>query len=187
MRHFLIIIATFFLLTSCVHYATIYADKNADNKTAIQSYYSPCCGWCGQRVITDNLNGEQQSLLINCKFEDTYSRYCTELRIGTQKHIDIYKRNFIRQHSIYRPVYDTIELKKMYPNLDRESYFDTLMLTRQIINLTVLDSMLINKSLDFKGDTSCNNNHLKLIRGYIFVRTDEVKMKKENDFKTPKK
>jgi hypothetical protein len=115
-----------------------------------------------------------------------YSRYCTELRIGTQKHIDNYIRNTIRQHSIYRPVYDTIELKKMYPNLDRESYFDTLMLSRQIIPLTNLDSMLINQALAFKGNTTCNNYHLKLIRGFIFVRTDEVKVKKEKDFKTSK-
>ena len=183
----LTIIATFFLFTSCVHYATLYADKSAVNKTAIQSYYSPCCGWCGQRVIIDNLNGEQQSLLINCKFEDMYSRYCTELKIGTQKHIDIYKGNLIRQHSIYRPVYDTIELKKLYPNLDREAYFDTLMLTRQILPLTGLDSMSIAKALAFRGDSSCNNKHLELIRGYIFVRTDEIKVKKEKDFKSPKK
>ena len=187
MRYFLIIIATFFLFTSCVHYATLYAEKNTDKKIALQSYYSPCCGWCGQRVILDNLKGEQNSLLINCKFDDMYSRYCTEFRIGTQKHIDNYIKNTIRQHSIYRPVYDTTELKKMYPNLDRESYFDTLMLSRQIIPLTSLDSMLINQALAFKGDTTCNNNHLKLIQGFIFVRTDEVKMKKEKDFNTPKK
>ena len=75
----------------------------------------------------------------------------------------------------------------MYPNLDRESYFDTLMLTREIIALTSLDSMLINQVLAFKSDTLCNSNHLKLIRGYIFVRADDVKLKKEKDFKTPKK
>jgi len=187
MRQFLITIAAFFLFTSCVHYSTLYAENNPDNKVAIQSYYSPCCGWCGQRIISDNLKGEQYSLLINCKIESKYSRYCTALEIGTQKHIDVYKKKFVTQQSIYRPVYDTIELKQNYPNLEREAYFDTLMLTRQIIPLTNLDSALINWALEFKGDTTCSNDHLRLIRGYIFVRTEEVKMKKEKDFKTPKK
>jgi len=138
-------------------------------------------------VINDNLNGEQYSLLINCKIDDRNSRYCTEMQLGTQKHIDAYKKNFVRKHSIYRPVYDTLELKKMYPNLDREAYFDSTMLSGQFIPLTSLDSALIKKALDFKSDTTCHNNHLKLIRGFVFIRTDKVKMKKEKDFKTSKK
>ena len=187
MRQLSTIIITCVLFASCVHYATLNAEKNADNKIAFQSYYSPCCGWCGQRLILDNLKGEQYSLLINCKFGDKNSRSCTELEIGTQKHVDIYKRHTVRQHSIYRPVYDTTELKRMYPNLDWESYFDTLMLTRQVIPLTALDSILINKAVAYKGDITCNKNYLQLIRGYIFVSTDEVKFKKEKDFSSPKR
>lgn len=75
----------------------------------------------------------------------------------------------------------------MYPNLDREAYFDTIMLTNQFIPLTTLDSSMIKKALDFNGDTTCYKNHLKLIRGFILVSTEEVKIKKEKDFKTPKK
>ena len=187
MRHSILFILFLALLSSCVHYATLYAEKSAVGKFAIQSYYSPCCGWCGQRFINDNLGGEQYSLLINCKIEDRYSRLCTEPQIGTQKHIDTYKKNYVRQQSIFRPVYDTFELKKMYPNLDREVYFDTIMLTGQILPLTSLDSTLISKALNFKGDSTCNNDHLKLIRGFILVSTQQVKMKKEKDFKTPKK
>jgi len=100
------------------------------------------------------------------------------LQIGTQKHINTYKKNFVRQHSVYRPVYDTLELKKMYPSIEREAYFDSTMLSGQFIPLTSLDSAIIKKALDFKSDTTCDNKHLKLIRGFIFIRKDEVKMKK---------
>ena len=61
------------------------------------------------------------------------------------------------------------------------------MLTGHILPLTNLDSTLISKALNFKGDSTCNNDHLKLIRGFILVSTQQVKMKKEKDFKTPKK
>jgi hypothetical protein len=187
MRQLLIFIAPILILSSCAHYSTLYAERQADSKLAIQGYYSPCCGWCGQRVITDNLKNEQTSLLINCRTEDMYSRLCTEWQIGTQKHVDVYKRNRVIQHAVYRPVYDTTRLKQLYPNIDRETYFDTLMISRQMIPLTRLDSMLIERALAFQGDSSCNKDHLRLILGYVFVRNDKIKGKKEKDFKSPGK
>lgn len=188
MRIFSIFVFTCICFSSCISYVTLYAERNADSKVAVQSFVSPCCGRCGLRVIADNLINEQQSLLINCKPEDIYSRYCTELRIGTQKHIDIYKNRFVRQHSVYRPVYDSIELKKQYPGLDREFYFDSLMLTRPLIPLTATDSVFINRALAYKDDAAaCGSSHLRFIRGYIFVNIYEVKNKKETNFKTPRK
>ena len=173
--------------SSCTSYITLYAEKNADSKTAVQSFVTPCCGRCGLRIITDNLVNEQQSLLINCKPEDEYSWYCTEMSIGTQKHIDVYKKKFVRQHSVYRPVYDTIELKKQYPGLKREFYFDSLMLTRPLIPLTATDSAFINRAMAFKSDAPCGSSHLQFIRGYIFVNSFDVKSKKEKDFRNPGK
>ena len=180
------LLAVFILLSSCVHYATLYSEKNTNNKLAIQAYYSPCCGWCGQRVILDNMTGEQQSLLVSCKMDDRYSRYCTEARVGTQKHVDLYKGNTVYRHIVYRPVYDTAALKELYPGLDREAYFDSLLLVREMLPLTSIDAALINKAIHYKQDTACKSNYIKLIRGYVLVDSNEVKQKKETDFKSPK-
>ena len=168
------------LFSSCAHYSNLYTEKQVDSKLAIQKIYSPCCGWCGQRVISDNLKDEQTSLFINCKMEEKNSRYCTGMRIGTQKHVDLYKNNTIIQHSVYRPVYDSTALKKLYPNIDREAYFDSILLTSAVIPLTTSDAAIIQKAIDFTGDGSCNKDHLKLIYGFVLVRSEMVKNKKKD-------
>jgi len=166
-------------LFSCVHSTALYFDNQTNYRLAYKSYYSPCCGWCGRKIILDSLKGQQNTLFIDCNINHVNNKYCTYLGIGTQKHIDTYNGNFIRSRSIYIPVYDTVELKKNYPDLDREIYFNTSMLSINIIPLIDLDSLIIKKSLEYTGDTACDKMYLKYIRGYVLVKTESMKIKKE--------
>ena len=184
MRNTLMTITVLIVLNSCDHYSTMHVEKSSDRKIAIQQYFTSCAGLCGQNIIVDDLKGEQQSLLIMCNIESRGCRLCTAFWMGTQKSIANYNGKFVRKYSIFRPVYDTISLKKVYPNLDRGTYFDTLMLSRVFLPLTKTDSVLFTKALEFKSDT-CKTNFIKFITGYILVSTREVNFKKE-DFKSPK-
>src|SRR5262245_15678855 len=107
MRYFIILVATTMCLFSCVDYATVKSVRTDTERIALQDYYSPCCGSCGQRIVIDNKNGQYAALLVNCKLDDWGSVECSPWRIGTQKQIMTYKGNKITSVSYYRPVYDT--------------------------------------------------------------------------------
>ena len=189
MRYSILFVGTIFLLHSCVNYATVRSVKNNEEKIALQDYYSPCCGSCGQRIVIDKKNGEYNALQVNCILDDDYSTRCTPYQIGTQKQIMRYKKKKIISISFYRPVYDTIELKKIYPNLKKENYFDTALISKPILPLTNLDSMLIEKYFEMTTKKSCNDNYIKLIKGFIFVTDGNMKLHKEQkiNFKSKSK
>ena len=111
----ILIVTTF--MSSCMNYTTVKAINQPNEKVALQNFYSPCCGPCGQRIVIE-MNDKQYALQVNCKIENEYSRPCTPFGLGTQKHVLIYKRRKVIQEEYYKPVYDTIELKKMYPKVD---------------------------------------------------------------------
>src|SRR6187399_922371 len=78
-------------LSSCMDYATVKAINKPTERVALQDFYSPCCGSCGQRIVVE-ANGKQYALQVNCKVEGEHSRLCTPLSIGTQKHVLTYKK-----------------------------------------------------------------------------------------------
>jgi hypothetical protein len=183
MRHIIIFISFSILLFSCVDYATVKAINTGNEKIALQDYYSPCCGSCGERIVIDHKNGQYSALQVNCSLENIYSAYCTPYRIGTQKQIMNYKKNKITSIVYYRPVYDTIELLKLYPTLKRQCYFDTALILKPILPLTQVDSFLITKYLQMTTKKSCRANYLNLIRGFVHVADDDMKYNKPQKIK----
>jgi hypothetical protein len=163
-------LAGFVLLLSisgCMHYATINASKTSSANTALQDFYSPCCGSCGQRIIIDSLNGKQYGLLVNCKIENKYSAMCTPLRLGTQKHVLVYKKGKVISEAYYKPVYDTVELKRMFPGVQPGEYRDHELESKPMLALSAIDTLLIQKYYSMSKDTGCAGNHLRLIKGFI--------------------
>jgi hypothetical protein len=172
------------LLSSCMDYATVKAINNPTEKVAMQDFYSPCCGSCGQRIVIDDLHNKQYALLVNCNIEDQYSYQCTPYGMGTQKQVITYKKNKIISHAFYKAVYDTIELKKMYPGTQREQYYDSSLSGKPVIPMTKIDSSLIEKYSSLTNKRNCNADYLKFIKGYILVaetsgrdRTEKKKVK----------
>ena len=163
----MILIATTFL-NSCMDYATVKAINKPTERVALQDFYSPCCGSCGQRIVVE-ANGKQYALQVNCKVEDQYSRRCTPLSIGTQKHVLTYKRKKVIHEDYYKPVYDTIELKRMYPKIDIGEYYDAEIIQKPVIPLNAIDSLLIDKYYSLTSKKDCTDKHLGLIKGYIRV------------------
>ena len=183
MRYTLIIIAALFCFSSCDHYITRSIEKTGSSRTVIQSFAAACCGGCGQRVLIDNLNGEQQTLQVECNLEWGCCRMCM---FGTEKHIDKYSSKFIVQRTIYKPIYDTTNLKNLFPKLRREAFFDSTQFSNPTLPLTFFDTLLISHALSYAVDTACKKSYLSLIRGFVFVKTENVKYKKDFNFKGSK-
>jgi hypothetical protein len=150
--------------------------KNTQERIALQDYYSPCCGSCAQRLVVDNKKGQYTALQVSCKFDDIYSAKCSPMRIGTQKQIMTYKNKKINSISYYRPVYDTTELIKLFPNLERELYIDDSLESKPILPLTKLDSILIDKYLNMTSKRDCEGKYINLIRGFIYVGDGDMKI-----------
>jgi hypothetical protein len=180
MRYTLIIIAALFCFTSCDNYITKSIENTGNTRTVIQSFAAACCGGCGQRVLIDNLKDEQQTLQVECNLEWGCCRMCM---FGTEKHIDKYSGKFIVQRTIYKPIYDTISLKNLFPKLERVAFFDSAQLLNPILSLTSSDTLLISRALSYVVDTTCQKSYLLLIRGFVFVKTENVKYKKAVNFK----
>jgi hypothetical protein len=178
MRHFLLFISIL-VLVSCDHYITTQTVQVSGGKIAVQQYYTSCNGICGPRIVFDNLQNERQSLLAMNDIMDLDCRLCNDHRIGTQKSIETYNDRFVYKYSLFRPVYDTNELKKQYPNIDRAAYFDSTIAKNSILPLTSLDSVLISRALEQKNDSTCKIDYLRFIRGFVFVDSTDVKIKKE--------
>ena len=178
MRHIILIISIFSFL-SCDHYITTHSTQIPGGKVAVQEYYTTCNGLCGHRIVFDNLLYEQQSLLVMKDIMDFGCRLCNDHQIGTQKNIVTYNGKFVNKYSMFRPVYDTNELKKQYPDIDRRVYFDSTMIGNPILPLTNLDSILINKALEQKSDSTYKIDYLKFIRGFVLIYSTDVKYKKE--------
>ena len=155
-------------LSACMDYATVKAINKPNEKVALQDFYSPCCGSCGQRIVVE-VNGKQYALQVNCKVEDKYSRLCTPLSLGTQKHVITYKRRKVIHEDYYKPVYDTIELKKMYPKIEIGEYYDAEIIQRPVIPLNAIDSLLIDKYYSLTAKSDCTDKHLRLIKGFILA------------------
>jgi len=155
-------------LISCMHYATVKAINKHNEKAALQDFYSPCCGSCGQRIVVE-VDGKQYALQVNCQIEDQYSRLCTPLQLGTQKHVLTYKRRKVIREDYYKPVFDTIELKRMYPKIDIGEYYDAEIFQQPVIPLNAVDSLLIDKYYTLTTKPGCSDKHLRLIKGYILV------------------
>jgi hypothetical protein len=168
MKNFLIALGAMVSLSSCMDYATVRAINNPNEKIALQDFYSPCCGSCGQRIVVDDFKGKQYALQVNCEIENEYSRLCTPLRLGTQKHVLAYKRKRVVSEEYYKPVYDTAELKKMYPKVERGEYFDSGLATKPVLPLTAIDSLLIEKYFSLT-QKQCSDQYIRLIKGFISV------------------
>ena len=110
---------------------------------------------------------------------DYYCRICNPYTMGTQKRIETYSGDLVIRYSHFRPVYDTIQLKKLYPKLDSRAYFDSIIIGKSIIPLNRLDSLLINTALEQKTDSTRRFDYLQLIRGFVLIDSSNVKYKKE--------
>ena len=159
-------------LYSCAYYSTREVAKEDHQKISLQNYYSPCCGSCGQRIIIDSLIGKKYTLQINCQNEDESSRLCTPFQLGTQKQVITYQKHKTISISYYKPVYDTVELKRQYPKIERGEYFDSKFGSNQIIPLSSIDSLLIAKYLVLAKKTNCSGQYIKLIKGFMLVEED---------------
>lgn len=151
-------------------YTNISTIKTPSQKTTLQSFYSPCCGSCGERVVIDKFQGTLYALQINCTLHDEYSHFCTPLYLGTHKKILSYQKNKIISEKYYKPIYDTMALLKIYPKANRGEYYDTTLNYTETIPLTSIDSSLINEYYSFPKANDCTNEHLKLIKGFVFVK-----------------
>lgn len=167
------------MLVSCDHYITTQTAQVPGGKIVIQESYTTCNGLCGTRIVFDNLLHERQSLLVMNDISDLGCRLCNDHSIGTQKNVETYEGKFVYKYSLFRPVYDTIELKKQYPDIDRGAYFDSTIAKNPVLLLTHLDSVLISKALQQKNDSTCKIDYLRFIRGFVFVYSTDVKTKKE--------
>ena len=155
--------------SSCMHFETVKAINKSTEKIALQEFYSPCCGWCGQRIVIET-NGKQYALLINCQIEDQYSSDCMPYGLGTQKHVLIYKRKKVRQEEFYKAVYDTAELKKIYPKANKLEWDDEKYAGEPLIPLTPVDSLLIEKYYALTAKKDCSDRYLKAIKGFIRIK-----------------
>ena len=180
----LILLATI-AFSSCMDYATVKAINRSDEKIALQDFYSPCCGSCGQRIVAE-INGKQYALQVNCRIEDKDSRLCTPFSLGTQKHVLFFKGKTIIRQEYYKPVYDTIELKKMYPKTDRGEYYDDSLGLKPVIPLDHIDALLIDRYYELTTKQPCSDRYLRLIRGFVQVKTDlpQIVDTKKVKFKT---
>lgn len=158
---------------SCVHYNNVKLAKTTSEKYLLQTYYSPCCGSCGERVVTD-ADGKQYGLQVNCVVDDIYSRWCSPREMGTLKTVMTFRKRRITSVSYYRAVYDTIELKKLHPEIDRGTYFDSADALKPVQSLSAIDSVLIKQHQSMTNKNICDNRHLQLIRGFVLSYVDTV-------------
>ena len=147
--------------------------EDLTKKITLQNYYSPCCGSCGQRIIIDSLIDKKYTLQVNCQNEDESSRLCTPFQLGTQKQVMTYQKHKTISISYYKPVYDTVELKKQYQKIERGEYFDSKLVSNKILPLSSIDSLLIEKYLVLAMKTNCSGQYIKLIKGFILVEEDK--------------
>jgi hypothetical protein len=166
---FVILLIVSFNLCSCMNYAPVSSLKKNSEKITLQDFYSPCCGSCGQRIVIDKLDGNLYTLQVNCSIEEQYSRLCTPLKLGSHKKVLIYKKNKIISEKYYKPIYDTAELKKMYPNADSGEYYDSVIYSKKILPLTSIDSSLIDSYYLMTKKNNCTDKHLRFIKGFVLV------------------
>lgn len=180
------ILLAIFAFSSCMDYATVKAVSRPEEKIALQDFYSPCCGSCGQRIVAE-INGKQYALQVNCQVEDKYSTRCTPLSLGTQKQVLTFKGKNVIHEDYYKPVYDTIELKKMYTKISSLEYHDSSFANKPVIPLDAIDSLLIDKYYALTAKQPCTDRHLRLIKGFIKVHEDYGPIdSKKVEFKTKK-
>lgn len=174
-------IGSIIFLSSCDLSVLIYKEKQTNYRLEYGSTYSPCCRCSERAVILDDLIGQQVKLTIICDITGN-DGLCTYGGFGTQKQVDQYKGKFIIKRLIYKPVYDTNQLKKAYPFIKRSVFFYPELLSNQILPLGNLDSILIKTVFEHVPNTGsgCDKNYLKYIRGFVLVNTEEFKMRKEN-------
>ena len=167
------------LLNACTQELYLYSEKQKGYQIAIKNIYSPCCGWCSQKIIHDNLKGEQCSFTISCNVNNDNIGNCIGFGLGVQKYIYTYEGSLIKKLSIYNPVYDTTLLRNSYPNLFKLTILDTITSSKKLVPLDSTDSLIINKIIEYKSDSKCDKKYLKLIIGFILIKTEEVYLKKE--------
>lgn len=164
----------FLLLTclfSCMDYSTVKSVGARGGTTNLQDFYSPCCGSCGQRIITEADGGNTlYALLVLCNIEDEYGPRCSPSSIGTQKQVIRHIKKNLRSISWYRPVYDTIALLKQYPKTPRDAYFDSAAFTHTILPLDKMDSLLFKNYFQLSEKRECEGKYLNLIKGFAFVK-----------------
>lgn len=172
------------LASSCMDYNTMQAVRTPSGKVALQDFYSPCCGSCGQRIVLDN-NKEKKlyALQSNCNIQDEYSLMCTPHKLGAQKQVITYRKKKVLSATYYKPVYDTVELKKQYPKANVTEYADTLFAGKPIIPLNGTDSFLIRQYFALTSKRDCADKYLHLIRGFIFVTEGSPVDRKKVKFK----
>ena len=175
MRNIPILISFIFLLASCDNFISQSVQETENERIILQSYAAACCGGCGQLVLIDNLKGEQQTLQVECDFERGCCRSCL---FTTEKHIDKYVGKYIIERLVFKPVYDTISIKRLFPTIARGAYFDSTQYLNPLILLTDQDSLLISKALSYSSNSNCNKSYLSHIRGFIFIKTERVKFKR---------
>lgn len=142
-----------------------YQDVTSQNSTTRQ-----------RRIIIDSLNGIQYTLYVNCAPGSEYGYRFLPRQMGTQKRVMVYKGEYEIAEYIYRPVYDTVALLQMFPKMERKEYFDTSLNYNKIINLTKIDSLLMDRFIQ-QQDSSCEAKQLNLIRGFVLVDEDHQSSK----------
>ncbi len=178
-----IVLIVLLILSSCNSLITRSIQRSNGVGIAIQSFAASCCGGCGQSVVIDSLNGVQHVLHVECDFAKGCCRACM---FGTEKIINKYSGKFIVQQSRFRPVYDTVALKKMFPGIRSSVYFDPVLLNNSMMPLTTMDSMLISRAINDTTVTNCDRAYLSLLIGFVFVKTEPVKFKNTIRFKPEK-
>lgn len=178
------ILLLLFCIYSCVDYAPLAITKKAEEKIILQDFYSPCCGSCGQRIVIDNYNGLLSTLQVNCKIENQYSHLCTPMQLGTHKKVLYYKKNKIIAEKYYKPIYDTIELKRIYPKANRGEYYYSLAYTKELVLLTKSDSVLFDNYYSMSTKKQCSDKHLKFIKGFVLINEviEKQTFEKKKDF-----
>lgn len=172
-RKFIIFLSIAICMLSCTRTATVFVNEESGSRIAYQREYSPC-GPVNSQIVIDSLNGKLYKVIIDCNISDMGYGLCTYLGIGTQKHVDHYRGKHIIKRLIYRPVYDTNELRKVYAVFNNSVYSEL-----EVLPLQRIDSLLIETAIGYKGDTTCDKKYLQYIKGFVLVKTEDAKIKKE--------
>jgi hypothetical protein len=144
------------------------------------------CDQRRQRIVIDDQKSIQYGLIANCQIDNSKTGDCILFKMGTVKLISEYQNDYIIKQTIYKPIYDSIGINNMYPDMSKENVFTYSKTNNHVYPLGKIDSIMISQSIIHKKFQDCGIEYLRTIKGFYIdtILIPNEKFKKSKYFMT---